>query len=161
MPAITGWFAKFYVLVSRGNMKFYEFYKIRIRIICDTISNCKKKKFRKWKFQITFYLEFFARFLIKNIFSNVHISDVIQNFAFLLLKAVMKIIVINVSTIGGWSFGTQKFKDMSATRYTRQTFIYSAVPYLRSRNFDGLDIDWEYPKGNDDKKNFVLLLKGW
>nr|QDA39870.1 chitinase 2 [Phenacoccus solenopsis] len=61
--------------------------------------------------------------------------------------------------IGGWSFGTQKFKDMSATRYTRQTFIYSAVPYLRSRNFDGLDIDWEYPKGNDDKKNFVLLLK--
>lgn len=49
---------------------------------------------------------------------------------------------------------------MSATRYTRQTFIYSAVPYLRSRNFDGLDIDWEYPKGSDDKKNFVLLLKG-
>jgi len=21
-------------------------------------------------------------------------------------------------------------------------------------------VDWEYPKGNDDKKNFVLLLKG-
>ena len=63
-------------------------------------------------------------------------------------------------SIGGWSFGTQKFKDMSATRYTRQTFIYSAVPFLRSRNFDGLDVDWEYPKGSDDKKNFVLLLKG-
>lgn len=61
---------------------------------------------------------------------------------------------------GGWSFGTQKFKDMSATRYTRQTFIYSAVPFLRTHNFDGLDVDWEYPKGNDDKKNFVLLLKG-
>jgi len=61
---------------------------------------------------------------------------------------------------GGWSFGTQKFKDMSATRYTRQTFIYSAIPFLRDRNFDGLDLDWEYPKGSDDKKNFVLLLKG-
>ncbi|KAI5635431.1 glycosyl hydrolases family 18 domain-containing protein [Phthorimaea operculella] len=61
--------------------------------------------------------------------------------------------------IGGWSFGTQKFKDMSATRYARQTFIYSAIPYLRDRNFDGLDVDWEYPKGGDDKKNFVLLLK--
>jgi Glycosyl hydrolases family 18 len=61
---------------------------------------------------------------------------------------------------GGWSFGTQKFKDMSVTRYARQTFIYSAIPFLRDRNFDGLDLDWEYPKGSDDKKNFVFLLKG-
>jgi len=49
---------------------------------------------------------------------------------------------------------------MSATRYARQTFIYSAIPFLRDRQFDGLDVDWEYPKGSDDKKNFVLLLKG-
>lgn len=49
---------------------------------------------------------------------------------------------------------------MSSTRYARQTFIYSAISYLRDRNFDGLDIDWEYPKGGDDKKNYVLLLKG-
>ncbi|KRT85583.1 glycoside hydrolase, partial [Oryctes borbonicus] len=62
--------------------------------------------------------------------------------------------------VGGWSFGTQKFKEMTATRYARQTFIYSAIPFLRNRNFDGLDIDWEYPKGQDDKKNYVLLLKG-
>ncbi|KAF7989656.1 hypothetical protein HCN44_008330 [Aphidius gifuensis] len=61
--------------------------------------------------------------------------------------------------IGGWSFGTQKFKDMTSTRYARQTFIYSSIPYLRDRDFDGLDIDWEYPKGGDDKKNYVLLLK--
>lgn len=62
--------------------------------------------------------------------------------------------------IGGWSFGTQKFKDMASTRYARQTFIFSAIPFLRDRGFDGLDIDWEYPKGSDDKKNYVLLLKG-
>jgi Chitinase len=49
---------------------------------------------------------------------------------------------------------------MSKSRYSRQTFIYSAVPFLRQRNFDGLDIDWEYPAGTDDKKNYVLLLKG-
>jgi chitinase len=61
--------------------------------------------------------------------------------------------------IGGWSFGTQKFKDISSTRYARQTFIYSAIQFLRKRNFDGLDMDWEYPKGSDDKKNFVLMLK--
>lgn len=62
--------------------------------------------------------------------------------------------------IGGWSFGTQKFKDLAASRYARQTFIYSAINFLRKRGFDGLDMDWEYPKGSDDKKNFVLLLKG-
>lgn len=69
-------------------------------------------------------------------------------------------LILNIFPTGGWSFGTQKFKDMSATRYARQTFIYSAVPFLRQRSFDGLDIDWEYPKGGDDKKNYVLLLKG-
>ncbi|XP_046385252.1 probable chitinase 10 [Ischnura elegans] len=75
----------------------------------------------------------------------------------LLKKANPKLKIL--MAIGGWSFGTQKFKDMSATRYARQTFIYSAIPFLRDRNFDGLDIDWEYPKGTDDKKNYVLLLK--
>lgn len=62
--------------------------------------------------------------------------------------------------LGGWSFGTQKFKEMAATRFARQTFIYSAIPFLRQRGFDGLDIDWEYPAGSADKKNYVLLLKG-
>ncbi|XP_063590647.1 probable chitinase 10 isoform X1 [Penaeus indicus] len=61
--------------------------------------------------------------------------------------------------LGGWSFGTKKFKDMSSSRYARQTFIFSAIPFLREHNFDGLDLDWEYPKGQEDKANFVILLK--
>ncbi|XP_071036118.1 probable chitinase 10 isoform X2 [Parasteatoda tepidariorum] len=61
--------------------------------------------------------------------------------------------------IGGWSFGTQRFKDMASNRYNRQLYVFSAIKYLRDRNFDGLDLDWEFPRGPDDKKNFVLLLK--
>ncbi|UXI16054.1 hypothetical protein NH340_JMT01997 [Sarcoptes scabiei] len=61
--------------------------------------------------------------------------------------------------VGGWSFGTERFKTMSSTRYNRQVFIFSALEYLRRRNFDGLDLDWEFPKGSDDKKNFADLVK--
>ncbi|XP_074603101.1 chitinase 7 isoform X2 [Brevipalpus obovatus] len=61
--------------------------------------------------------------------------------------------------IGGWSFGTEKFKTMSTNKYNRRLFIFSAMEYLRERNFDGLDLDWEFPKGAEDKKNFVELVK--
>jgi chitinase len=60
--------------------------------------------------------------------------------------------------IGGWSFGTAKFKEVAETRFARQTFIFSAIPYLREHQFDGLDVDWEYPKRND-KENFVSFIK--
>jgi chitinase len=60
--------------------------------------------------------------------------------------------------IGGWSFGTAKFRTMSDSRFSRQTFIFSAIPFLRKHNFDGLDMDWEYPKAGD-KENFALTLK--
>ncbi len=60
--------------------------------------------------------------------------------------------------IGGWSFGTAKFRKMSETRFSRQTFIFSAISFLRKHNFDGLDMDWEYPK-QGDKENFVHTLK--
>ena len=59
--------------------------------------------------------------------------------------------------IGGWSFGTAKFKEVAKNRFTRQTFVFSAVEFLRENNFDGLDMDWEYPKSSD-KESFSALL---
>lgn len=44
--------------------------------------------------------------------------------------------------IGGWSFGTEKFKTMASNKYNRRLFIFSALEFLRARDFDGLDIDW-------------------
>ena len=49
---------------------------------------------------------------------------------------------------------------MSSNRYNRRTFVYSVAQYLRDKDFDGLDLDWEYPKGATDKKNFAELCTG-
>ena len=65
--------------------------------------------------------------------------------------------------IGGWNEGSTKYSQMAKSRKKRSKFVKSAVEFLKKYNFDGLDLDWEYPGkrggSNDDKKNFILLAK--
>ncbi|KAK3088662.1 hypothetical protein FSP39_022037, partial [Pinctada imbricata] len=61
--------------------------------------------------------------------------------------------------IGGWSQKRKPISKMAALMDNRQEFANTSVVYLRSRGFDGLVIDWQYPEGFNDKKNLPLLLK--
>jgi len=65
--------------------------------------------------------------------------------------------------IGGWNEGSAKYSEMAKDSQKRASFANSVVKFLQKYNFDGLDLDWEYPgkRGGapEDKENFILLIQ--
>ncbi|CZR61249.1 uncharacterized protein PAC_11145 [Phialocephala subalpina] len=68
-------------------------------------------------------------------------------------------------SVGGWAAGGKIFSDMVSSSSSRATFITSALQFMATYSFDGIDIDWEYPAASDrdgvaaDTPNFVTFLK--
>ena len=69
-------------------------------------------------------------------------------------------------SVGGWTF-SDKFSDAALTDASRTVFADSVVEFIIKYNFDGVDIDWEYPVSGglstntyrpEDKTNFTLLM---
>lgn len=65
--------------------------------------------------------------------------------------------------IGGWNEGSVKYSQVVGNPAIRATFVKNVVNFLKQYNFDGLDVDWEYPNQRggkpSDKENYVALLK--
>ena len=72
-----------------------------------------------------------------------------------------------IISVGGWSW-SGRFSDVALTQESRNTFADSVIDFIIKYDFDGVDIDWEYPVSGglesnvrrpEDKHNFTLLLK--
>ncbi|XP_077385365.1 chitinase, acidic.1 [Festucalex cinctus] len=66
-------------------------------------------------------------------------------------------------SVGGTVNGMSPFIAMVSRPESRAAFIKSAINFLRTHKFDGLNLAWEYPAHNgsplDDKHRFTLLVK--
>jgi chitinase len=67
--------------------------------------------------------------------------------------------------IGGWAEGGQQYSQMVADKGKRQRFVEQVIQWLNRYDYDGFDLDWEYPGASDrqgsysDKQNFLELVK--
>jgi len=78
------------------------------------------------------------------------------------LKATKPSLKVMLS-VGGWTHGTAPFSAVVRSESSMHTFAQNVVKYLRQRNFDGFDIDWEYPgsRGSPagDKQKYTRFLQ--
>lgn len=69
-------------------------------------------------------------------------------------------------SVGGWGEGGRKYSDMVSSSRNRRAFVESVMETMeRYKEFDGLDLDWEYPGSKErqgrssDKANFLKLVR--
>ncbi|KAG8132104.1 hypothetical protein E2320_009985 [Naja naja] len=61
-------------------------------------------------------------------------------------------------SVGGANLGSKPFQNINTSPATRLEFVSSVISFLRSNNFDGLDVAWHNPSQND-KRNLVKLVQ--
>ncbi|XP_014246008.1 chitinase-like protein 4 [Cimex lectularius] len=69
-----------------------------------------------------------------------------------------------LAAIGGWREGSKRFSAIARSEESRRTFAKGVIQFLRQYNFEGINIDWQYPAFREgsidkDRNNFVELLK--
>ncbi len=61
-------------------------------------------------------------------------------------------------SVGG-ATGSANFSTIAASATSRNNFATQVYNFCVAHNFDGVDIDWEFPESTADRANFDLLLQ--
>lgn len=90
-----------------------------------------------------------------------HFKDGFQRFVNLKSQnSNLKVLV----SLGGWNEGSLKFSEVVSSASKRKTLVNAIVAFIQEHQFDGFDLDWEYPARRDsenpeDKVRFTISLK--
>lgn len=60
-------------------------------------------------------------------------------------------------SVGGWGLD-QQFEQLASAASTRAVFISELLRVSGEYGFDGIDIDWEYPRAGVSSQNFLALM---
>ena len=64
-----------------------------------------------------------------------------------------------VISVGGWDdVRTPRFSQMAADTSARKKFVSAIIQFILTNSYDGVDLDWEYPKTAADRTNMKLLV---
>ncbi|UJR33016.1 hypothetical protein I4U23_020476 [Adineta vaga] len=98
---------------------------------------------------------------------DTHFTDIFETPLYLRLyklkrfKPSLKLLI----AVGGWTARSEAFNNILTNSSTRTTFIRQTKEFLREWNFDGIDLDWEFPgdseRGamNNSREEFNILIK--
>jgi GH18 family chitinase len=60
--------------------------------------------------------------------------------------------------VGGWGRSAH-FATAASSDESRRKFAQSAVRFCLDERLDGIDLDWEHPKNDDEQANYAAILK--
>jgi chitinase len=62
-------------------------------------------------------------------------------------------------SVGGWGPYSTPFAALARDPVARHHFVEQAIALCDTYDFDGIDIDWEYPNNSEEAHSFLLLLQ--
>ena len=61
---------------------------------------------------------------------------------------------------GGAKAGSDGFNVVTASASSRKTFLENVIKFLRKWDFDGVDIDWEFPEDTHSLAQLCKVRRG-